>query len=59
MDLDDVINFLKDTGHDCEDPLDTCDLAQLVLERLTTDDPTDDHLIDIIHQIHSDYRNAL
>jgi hypothetical protein len=59
IEVSDIVSYLYQSGQDCDSRYDTETLAEMIMDRLTNDDPTCDEINDLIHTIHADYRASL
>lgn len=51
-----VVDYLTSSWQDCEDPRDTYQLAEQIIDRITSDNPSMDDIDDIIQELNDEYR---
>jgi hypothetical protein len=56
IELINIVDYLKETGQDCDSDADTYTFAELIFDELVNGDPSSDELDKIINVIHADYR---
>ena len=59
IDIQNIIDFLQDSGRACDEPWDTYDLAELIFNEITTNDPTHDELEALVDAINTEVRESM
>jgi hypothetical protein len=56
IDFTNVVDYLTVTWQNCDDPLDTYQLAEQIIDRITSDNPTMNEIDEIIDELNAEYR---
>jgi hypothetical protein len=56
IDFTNVVDYLTVTWQNCDDPRDTYQFAEQIIDRITSDNPSMEEIDDIIQELNDEYR---